>query len=207
VRSLLLNPTGFYDKLGTDGYGYLYQFESLNVGSIRNQGWELQGSANTGPITTRGTYSWTKSRTLGVTPQYRAFFTPTSYPQYQPGATFSYLPEHTWAVGITYARAQTTVSLNVNGTGPLKSLQNSFYFQHLSPIIRLPQNRFIVASVPYINFDNGYALADLNATHRLSARVETVLQVLNVTDQYTNDSYAAFASMGRQAKAGLRVRL
>lgn len=53
-----------------NGYCYTKQWQNLNVGSIRNQGWELQGSINTGPFTTRGTYSWTKSRVIGITPKY-----------------------------------------------------------------------------------------------------------------------------------------
>src|SRR5262249_52882271 len=92
VRSLVPCPIGQCEASSSsrdaNGYGYWRQYESLNMGSIRNQGWELQASANLGPLTTRGTYSWTKSRTIGVNPKYRAFF--ANQPQYTPGATFQY---------------------------------------------------------------------------------------------------------------------
>jgi outer membrane receptor protein involved in Fe transport len=35
----------------------LRQVENLNLGSVRNQGWELVGTLNVGPLTTKGTYS------------------------------------------------------------------------------------------------------------------------------------------------------
>jgi outer membrane receptor protein involved in Fe transport len=54
-----------------DGRCFRYQSQYLNIGAIRNQGWELQGSVNTGPLTTRGTYSWSKSRIIGIIPKYR----------------------------------------------------------------------------------------------------------------------------------------
>jgi outer membrane receptor protein involved in Fe transport len=201
------NDVCFADSRDAEGYGYLRQFQSRNIASIRNQGWELQGSMNFGPITTRGTYSWTKSRTIGVMPKYRAFFTPDSYPQFQPGATFQFLPEHTWALEMTYARGSSSVGLNVTGTGQATNIQNDFYFQSLDSRIRLPQNKLNVSNAfRYTNFNSGYALADLTASHRFAPRVEGVLQVQNLADHYTADSYAAYASMGRQLKIGARVR-
>lgn len=207
VRSFTTNP-GISLSRSLDGYGYMYQNQNLNVGSIRNQGWELQGSINTGPFTTKGTYSWTKSRVIGITPKYRALLTSTDY---QVGRSLSYLAEHTWATSVTYSRAKTTLSLNVNGTGMLYSdggdalvkmigLSTSFYRILVNnPRIGLPTG--------YIATSPGYAMADLNASHRFSTRVEGVLQIQNLTDFYRNDNNASFASMGRYSKAGVRIRM
>jgi hypothetical protein len=52
----------------------------------------------------------------------------------------------------------------------------------------------------------GYATADLNATHRFSKRVEGVVQVLNVGDSYHADVGVLSATVGRQIKAGMRLR-
>jgi len=211
IRSLAPNPpSGSSDYVfDANGYGYRWQFQYLNVGSIRNQGWELQSSVNTGPFTTHGTYSWTKSRTIGVNPAYRKFFANAlGYPQYQPGATFDFLPEHTWAVGTTYERAQTTVVLNVTGTGRLRNLQDELYLHSLTPAVRLLQNRLNMNyGNGYVSFNDGYALADLTASHRFSSHLEGVLQVQNLADRYTNDKYAGYATMGRQSKVGVRIRL
>lgn len=204
VRSLNPNPATSQGALDAQGYGYVYQFQFLNVGSIRNQGWELQGSVNTGPFTTRGTYSWTKSRTIGINSRYRAYF--ASSPIYQPGATFDFLPEHTWALGTSYVAANTTVSLSVTGAGQLRSTRNAFFLKNLNFGIRLPQNRLNMDQSRYINVNSGYALADLNLSHRLSYRLEGVAQIQNVTDSYTNDYDGDFATIGRQTKVGLRMR-
>jgi hypothetical protein len=189
------------------GYGYALQGEEVNAVDIRNQGWELQGNVVTGPFTTRGTYSWTKSRSLGITPQYRRLFSDvTYYPTYQPGATYALLPEHTWAMGITYARARTSVALNVTGTGRVRTNANQFSATSLAPQIRDQQYRYNMDWNRYISLNNGYALADLNASQRFASQVEGVLQVTNLTNNYINDYSYGVATIGRTGKVGFRVR-
>jgi hypothetical protein len=144
-----------------------------------------------------------------VNAKYRAFFNAASYPQYQPGATFNFLPEHTWAIGTSYIHAQTTVTFNVTGTGQIRLPpgSNGFYYQNLSSGIRLPvHNRLRMDSDGYVDFIGGYALADMTATRRLTASMEGVLQIQNLADHYTNDLDAGFAAIGRQTKIGVRLR-
>jgi len=190
-------------------YGWVRQ--NLNAVSLRNQGWELQGSVTTGPFTSRATYSWTKSRSLGITPSLRSRLTGSRYSQYAPGSTFRFLPEHTWMMGTTYAVGATTVALNVMGTGKVATgyLGDAVSLKNLDAGIRLQQNRLNVGDLfnKYISFNPSYALADLNASHRFSARLEGVLQVQNLANYYVADAWAIYASMGRQTKAGLRLRL
>jgi hypothetical protein len=206
MRSVTPNPSSSYSGvLDPAGYGYWPQFQNLNIASIRNQGWELQGSVNLGPLTTKGTYSWTKSRTIGVNPQYYALLTGA---RYRPGATFSYLPEHTWAVGLTYARAGTTMSLNTTGTGRVMNFFDDRYYQVLDSRIRLlPDRQNTTSGSLYVSTNRAYLLADMTMSHRLSPRLEGVLQAQNITDQYKNDYWAAHATMGRQVKLGARMRL
>jgi len=226
VRSLQPNPIingqtcaqwiAFYAQYGSfspvcssqdaNGYGYAIQSEYLNVGDIRNQGWELQGTLNVGPFATKGTYSWTKSRVGGITPKYRYLFPVQSYPQYQPGATFQYIAEHTWAFGVTYVGMGTTVGLNVTGNGQIRESENFFYLQYLSPAIRLDQNRRNVTFPLYSNMNQGYALTALTATHRVSSHVEGVLQIQNLLNDYHNDEVGRVPVMGRQSSVGLRLR-
>jgi len=206
VRSLLpataygANPAD--TPYWTDGYWYWYQSQYLNLGGVRNQGWELQGSVNTGPLTTKGTYSWTKSRIMGISPKYRALFAP----RYQPGAVFTLLPEHTWALNFTYARGGTTVSANVQGQGVL-------YYAFEDPLaqdigarrLRIQAGRM---SLPngYVNRGPGYTRTDVNASHTFSSALDGTLQILNAADQYQNDYAATAAAMGRQTKLGIRWR-
>lgn len=186
-----------------DRHCYRYQFQYLNVGSIRNQGWELQSSVNTGPITTRGTYSWTKSRVLGVTPRYRALLTDSKF---TPGRPFDYLPEHTWALGLTYARNSTTVGLMVNGIGMLyKHWDDARISASAGNRLFTSRSRINAPNI-YRSMGAGYSIADLNATHRFGSHIDAVLQIHNLNNYSQNDFSGLYAAIGRQSKLGLRVR-
>jgi len=187
------------------GYGYAELSQNLNAASIRNEGWELQGSLSTGPLTTKGTYSWTKSRSLGVLPQYLAKFHVTGTP-FEQGATFQFLPEHTWAVGVTYAQATTTLALNVTGVGRLLGMNDATWRRYLTGA-RLDQNLWRESTSNYVSANQGYTFADLNATHRFSSSVESVVQVQNLMNRYVNDLDGYNATLGRQTKVGFRLSL
>jgi hypothetical protein len=202
-------PGGICSSQDAAGYTYAWQHQSVNAVGIRNQGWELQGSVVTGPFTTRGTYSWTKSRSMGVTARYRWLFPPISYPLLQSGATFQFLAEHTWAFGTTYARRNTTVSLNVSGVGRLRGAVDAVQLRMFSGNIRLQQDRQNIRAAwdgNYSASNPGYALANLMIDHRLSSRVGCVLDVSNVANRYTVDEDAGQATVGRTGKVGIRVR-
>jgi len=227
VRSLIPNPPPYLGFLtcqqiisfnlltwcssqDAQGYWYAQTSQNINAASIRNQGWELQGTLTTGPLTTKGTYSWTKSRTIGVTPAFLAHASQLLQydPHYRPGATFDYLPEHTWALGFTYAQALTTISANFTGTGRFRDLDNKFFLENLDGSIRLTQNRLNVSDVngKYMSFNPGDMLVDLTASHRFAQRVEGVLQVQNLMDRFQEDYTFRQALIGRQTKVGVRIR-
>lgn len=199
IRSLVPNTSGNYTYTGITQY--------LNLGSLRNQGWELQGSLNTGPFTTRGTYSWTKSRVIGFLPEYASKISSSASYQYQKGSTFNFLPEHTWALGFSYARGASRVLLNVNGTGSaFRSFADEVWlevnrrrFDTMKPRLNLPGS--YRATSPH------YVMADLNASQRFSNLIEGILQVQNLGDYYRADNSAQYVVMGRQTKIGLRIRM
>jgi outer membrane receptor protein involved in Fe transport len=209
VPSLQADPFGFcsFYPPACGSYSYFRQNKDLNVGSVRNQGWELQSTITLGPVSTRGTYSWNKSRMIGITPAYRALFPVLDYPTYQPGSTFSGLAEHTWAVQATYAMARTSVTFNVNGVGVIYGLNNNKVLSNdTRGLIRIRNSQPRVITYSTYRYPKaGYATADLNATHRFAAAIEGVLQVQNLGDVYYND-YNTYPVLGRQTKAGLRLR-
>lgn len=188
-----------------EGHCFRYQNQYINVGSIRNQGWETQSSVNIGLFTVRGTYSWVKSRIIGVTPKYKSFLTGISF---EVGRSFDYLPEHTWALGLAYSQSTNTVSLSINGTG-MRYVGNTELDLLSSPVLtRLPTSRPRFQSLTTLRrpMEAGYATADLNASHRFSSRLDGTLQIKNLTDYYANDFSANYATAGRETKAGLRMR-
>lgn len=203
-----------YD-LRSDGYCYYRQTQYLNVGSIRNQGWELQGSVNTGPIATSGSYSWNKSRVIGITPRYRSLVTGSfgaSESFFAPGQTFNYAPEHTWAVNTSYSHSNTSVSLNVNGVG---IIFRDAALSDLAPVTSLSlrlrgQNSYKWlrpgSDIPYREPVSGYVTANMNGLHRFTMRVEATLQITNLTDHYQNDFSYQYPTIGRQFRVGARWR-
>ncbi len=203
ARSIIPFPTWYNCcTLAADNYGYLGQSQHINVGSIRNQGWELQGSTNIGPFTTRGTYSWTKSRIIGITPRYRALL-----PSVQTGRSFSYVPEHTWALTTGYTRMSTNMAVTVNGIGQIFKEQDNVHLMS-STFLRLRPVSAFRWTVPttYRGLGTGYVTADLNGSHRFSRNMDATLQIRNLGDYYRNDFRSDYATIGRQSRAGLRVR-
>lgn len=192
------------NNVAEDGYCYFRQTQNLNVGSIRNQGWELQGSVSFASVTVNGTYSWTKSRMIGITSKYRTMLAGT---QYQPGFPFTYIPEHTGALSVKYTRARTGIAVTMNGTGFLYRNSDELSIA-LDGRIRLGLTR-PRSSLPdnYRNTGPGYVTADLNAYHNFSSRFESVLSIKNLTDFYQNDYDVQHATIGRQTKLGMRVRI
>jgi hypothetical protein len=187
------------------GYFYEYQDEYLNLGSIRNQGWETQASANAGPFSVRGTYSWTKSRVIGVTPKWRAQMSYTA--DFQVGRPFDYLPEHTWAMTLAYARTATNVLVTLNGSSQAYTLGGDRFTIDDQYGIRLLGNvRRMNIPEGYHAWRPGYTTADLNASRQISSAIEGVVQIHNLTNFYQNDVSTGFPTMGRQTNVGLRLR-
>jgi outer membrane receptor protein involved in Fe transport len=203
IRSLAPNPQ-LADSKDAENFGYLYIAQNINVGSIRNQGWELQGSVYFGPFGTRGTYSWTKSRVIGITPQYRALL--GSNTLYEVGRPFDYLPEHSWALTEIYARRATTVSLTLNGHGQFYKARD-YLAANANTTWRDPNYR-LRQNIPtfYRPLGPSHATADFNAAQRISSSIEAILQVQNLANYYQEDIDITLPAMGRQSKVGVRLR-
>jgi hypothetical protein len=207
LRSLLPNPTlASSDFRDADGYGYIYQSQVLNAVSLRNQGWEVQGSVNAGPMTVRSTYSYTKSRSLGITPKY-ASIVPSYYLQFRKGASFTSMPEHTMATTVAYNRPSTTVSLTFNRIGVLTTYGGGPLFtQSLTSSIRLTSDRSRATTCNCEYQSPGYFTSSLDAMRRFSPRFEGVLQILNLGNFHQGDLAVIDATIGRQTKVGFRAR-
>jgi len=177
-------------------------FENVNVGSVRNEGWEVVAHWTTGPLTNKGTYSWTKSRIIGITERWRPYYGG----RYVVGGSFSQFPEHTWALEEIYARGGTSVSLNIHGEG--RTLHNLLGILTNRYQYRLPLTmvRYTPIGNAFINGMPGYALADLNASQRFSSRTDGTLQIQNLSNAYHNEGITGSAVMGRLTKLGLRLR-
>jgi len=179
------------------------QSENLNLGSVRNQGWELQGTVTLGPVTTRGTYSWTKSRLIGITPRYRAQF-----PQYTVGAPFDYSPEHTYAIDVTYAHGGTTLSTNWQGLGQLGGVNSLVMDQLVGFGTRLSAQyapRY-QDSPGFHPVTAGYVVGDANLQQRVTSYLDVEAHLTNIRSVRQNDYSATAGSPGRTTILALRLR-
>jgi outer membrane receptor protein involved in Fe transport len=209
VASLTIDPYGFCPFIPSycGKPIYLNELRNLNVGSIRNQGWELQATGNAGPFSVKGTYSFTKSRVIGVTQKYRQHLY-----WFTPGAVFWGVPEHTYALQLQYARQRTSVSLNLHGQGMLYlegfngRIGGTALFREVTGTRLSATNAPRMTLDTYVGTTPAYALGDLNVSHAVSAHIDGTLQIQNIANHYTSDSGYERAVIGRQTKFGVRVR-
>jgi outer membrane receptor for ferrienterochelin and colicin len=177
--------------------------QNINIGSVRNQGWEGTGTLNVGVFTATGTYSWNKSRLLGITPKYR-----NQFPQYVVGAPFALIPEHTYAFGLAYVHGGTRIGYNLQGQGRLLS-DHDFAVErtgNYSERNKVYRSRAVFPDI-YAEMGPGYWLSDLNLSHQFSAHLEGLVQINNVTNSYQSSERNPFyAQAGRVTGLGLRLR-
>jgi len=207
LKSIITNPRGWciYGPQYC-GYMYLGQTQYLNIGSVRNQGWELQGTTTLGPVNVKGTYSWTTSRVIGVNQKWESKLYGD---QFKPGYMYKYVPEHTWGLVFTYATQATMLTANVNGIGMMlfgSAQDMTFYNNNYLFRINTDKHR-IDWPITYRGVTPGYATVDVNVAQRLTHAVDALVQIQNATNYYHNDLDAYYATIGRQSKLGLRVRL
>jgi len=181
----------------------LRQTQNLNIGSVRNEGWETRGTLNLWRFTATGTYSWNKSRLIGITPKYRGQF-----PYYVVGAPFQLMPEHTYALGLAYVRGGTRVSYNIQGQGAWQSY--GFFFLERTGnqyATRLPTYNSRVTSIPdaFTEVQRGYLLGDLNVSQQVTSRVEALVQINNLTNNYQSEIDPTTLQSGRTTGLGLRI--
>jgi len=181
----------------------LHQHQYLNIGSVRNQGWEMTGTLTAGVLTTTGTYSWTKSRLIGVTPRYRGLF-----PQYVVGAPFNFRPEHTYALGLAYVHGGTRISYNVQGQGAWQSLGDFFWDRTGNTYAtRLPTyNSRVALPRSFTEIRRGYQLGDVNVSQQVTRHIEALVQINNVTNSYQSELDPYTMQAGRTTGVGLRLR-
>jgi len=181
----------------------LRQLQNLNIGSVRNQGWEEVGTLNLWRFTATGTYSWTKSRLIGITPKYRGQF-----PYYVVGAPFQLLPEHTYALGLAYVHGGGRIQYNIQGEGSWQSPGDFFWARTGNQYSTRLQ---IYNSRSRRNFPDtftevrpGYLLGNLNVSQQLTSRVEALMQIDNLTNSYLSEVDPHTQQKGRTTGLGLR---
>jgi len=192
---------GLYVNNNVWGYP-LYQTQNLNIGSVRNQGWETQGTLNLWRFTATGTYSWNKSRLIGITPRYRGQF-----PQYVAGAPFKFIPEHTYALGVAYVRGRTRVAYNIQGQGSWQSIGGYFWERTGNSLAtRLQVHNSRVSRPPiFAEVRRGFQHGDMNVSQQVTRHVDALVQINNLTNKYSSEVDPYVQQAGRTTGLGIRL--
>ena len=91
----------------------------------------------------------------------------------------------------------------------MRTIYDPLFLRHYDSSVRLMTDRWSVRDQRnlYFNHNSRYVLADLTASHRFTPHIESVLEMQNVGNHYSNDFAASYATIGRQTRAGFRIRL
>jgi len=190
-------------KYGAAPWQYPFRMsQNINIGSVRNQGWEGQGTLNFWQLTATGTYSWTKSRMIGITRKYR-----NQFPMFVVGAPVSFAPEHTYAMGLAYVHGGTRIGYNLQGQASWRELAYSWNVRTGNYNARTNYQSGSRARYleEFVNVRPGYYLGDLNASQHVTAHVEATVQINNLHNSYQSELPQTIAQAGRTTAVGLRL--
>lgn len=205
------------------GPTYYKQPQYFNVANIRNQGYEASGNIKLGPLSFVGTYSWTKSRSLGFG-SFRPVNDAAKFAKYVAGASLSGgSAEHTWKLSTTYSTSNSSISLFLNGVGQVDAGNNVFHIvsgslftpglnprlaAHDSPLY-LNNNSDALCSgqcIPML-INSGYVKGDLSAKRRVSSRISANLNTTNLFNSDRFDGSDQYITQGRTVRTGFSLDL
>lgn len=213
----VLTALGCYEK-------YFHQIMYVNAGGVRNRGYETRVRFSLAALTFDGTYSWTKSRSLG----WGGARGTTGTVGYAPGASFPGFAEHTWNFGVAYANRSSSISIRLNGVGQVNANakvpglngvtvnsggMNAAYVPRI-PVYDMPL--YLTGGytglcdgtcIPKV-INPGYLRGDLNARRKVSSRVSANLNTTNLFNSYRFDGDAYVNSAkGRTVRTGFSLDL
>ncbi|MEW5927480.1 MAG: TonB-dependent receptor [Gemmatimonadota bacterium] len=182
------------------GFPFTYdRVQFVNLGRVRNDGWELQGTAALGPFTARGTYSTVNSRVLRV-------INPRD-PRYRVGDALFGPAQRSGALDLRYHRDRLRLGTHLSYVGPARMLSNAVLEKERTSLRVDRLSRRTYSALPYATSAytaDGYRLLDLNAAYDLRPDAGVFLNVFNALDHYRGevDNYAVVP--GRRMLAGVR---
>lgn len=178
------------------------QVQTVNLGRVRNTGWEAQGRAVLGSFTVRGAYGSSRSRVLRLN-------NPEDL-RYAVGRALIGPAQEQGSVDVAYERGRLRSGVRVLHVGPVRLLRNDLLQEEAT---RARSPRLSPRTWDPFGFDLGvgsytataYRLVDLDAGWRLASRTDLFVRVFNALDYYRNDVVNTGVARGRRTLAGVRV--
>lgn len=178
------------------------QVQTVNLGRVRNTGWEAQGRAVLGSFTVRGAFGSARSRVLALNDP--------DDPRYAIGRALIGPAQAQGSAEVSYAGRRLRGGVRVLHVGPVRLLRNDL-LQEGATRARAP--RFSPRTWDPFGFDLGvgsytapsYRLVDVDGGWRLKADADLFVRVFNALDYYRNDVVNTGVARGRRTLAGVRV--
>jgi outer membrane receptor protein involved in Fe transport len=184
IDQVLIDP-------GTTPPTYQYQ----NVGRVKNRGWELSlSAAPVNWVSVDGSYTFTTSRVLEVSPTYSG--------DLRIGDQLLGIPRHTFGLAARFRLGRANAALGMTHVSSwtetdLIALVGSIYGGQPPR----PSGRDYWITYP------GFAKYSFNLSYEISPRIYSFLSVDNLTNNYAYERSNVDAVRGRLTVGGLRVRL
>lgn len=178
-----------------------FQQQYVNLGRVRNTGWELQGTAELGALVLRGTLSTTRSRVLELNDP--------EDPRYALAAEVVGPARESGALDARYRSGRLQLGGRITHVGPVRLDRNDALLDDAgqprvlppSPRVFNPFERFAAGGYRA----EGYRTADLNAGYDLRASAHLFANVFNVGDHYRTDVANTAVARGRRTLLGVRM--
>jgi outer membrane receptor protein involved in Fe transport len=182
------------EQLAFDPATFTGTYQNVNLGRVKNTGWEFQASVTpVAPLTLSGTLSIARSTVDSLGPGYGG--------SYQVGDQILQVPHTSGGVTATYALPRTTFSAGVTYANSWVNLDQVRYYDDLY-VKQVFTNPYRSYWVTYPAF----ARVRLSASHQLTPWLNVFAQVENLTNRQLGEVDNFNISAGRTTTIGVRVR-
>jgi outer membrane receptor protein involved in Fe transport len=168
-----------------------------NVGRIRNTGIEIEGAFETGPVTLRGQYAYTRARVARLAPGYTG--------ELLVGDQTETTPRHTAGASLTLTPISgTTIGVSGAYVGSWRNFDLLGYFQCLGGTGPCRNDTFALDRSYVMDYPS-FVKLNLNLVQRLGPSFSAVASVDNLTNNTTPESGNISPVVGRITTVGLRM--
>jgi iron complex outermembrane receptor protein len=169
-------------------------FQYQNVGKVRNSGVEVEAAVNTGPLTVKGQYGYTRARIEQLPVGYAG--------DLRVGDQASLVPRHTAGVSLTVSPANgTTVLTALTYVGSWRGTDFLALFRCFGGTGECrPTSRDYLVDYP------SFAKLNLTVTQQFTRLVSAFLNVDNLTNNQAFEAFNITPVKGRVSTAGLRLQ-
>lgn len=178
-----------------------FQQQTVNLGRVRNTGWELQGTAELGRLVLRGNLSTARSRVLELN-------NPDD-PRYALSAEVVGPARESGSLDARYQAGRIHLGGRVTHVGRVRLARNDALLDDAGQARVLPPSPRLYN--PFERFAGGtytagdYRLVDLSAGYDLAPRAHLFANVFNVGDDYRSDVENTAVTRGRRTLLGVRM--